>query len=185
MARQRQRRRTKADWLEAGLEALESGGVESVRVEGLARTLKVAKSGFYWHFRDRVHLLEEMLDFWAHAYTEIVTENPELTALPPEKRLLATTNMIRGHDLARYDLPVRAWAQTDPSVLARVMGVYKARLRWLRRILRELGFSGDDLEMRTRLFVCYHTWEPTMFPGQSDERTKRLTKQRVAFLIRK
>ena len=37
MARQRQRRRTKADWLEAGLEALESGGVESVRVEGLAR----------------------------------------------------------------------------------------------------------------------------------------------------
>ena len=56
-----------------------------------------------------------MLDFWAHAYTEIVTENPELTALPPEKRLLDTTNMIRGHDLARYDLPVRAWAQTDPS----------------------------------------------------------------------
>jgi AcrR family transcriptional regulator len=185
MARQRQRRRTKADWLEAGLEALESRGAEGVRVERLARTLKVAKSGFYWHFRDRAHLLEEMLDFWTHEYTEIVTANPELTALPPEKRLLAATNMIAEHDLARYDLPFRAWAQVDSAVLARVMGVYEARLRWLRRIFRELGFSGDELEMRTRLFVCYHTWEPTMFTGQSKQRTRRLNRRRVALLLRK
>ena len=184
MAKQRKQRRSKADWLEAGLEALELRGVEGVRVEQLARTLKVAKSGFYWHFRDRAHLLEEMLEFWAHEYTEVVTANAELSALPPEQRLLATTNMILEHDLARYDLPFRAWAQTDGAVRARVAGVYDSRLRWIRKIFRELGFAGTDLEMRARLFVCYHTWERTMFPGQSKAQARRMIKRRVAFLLK-
>ncbi len=69
--------------------------------------------------------------------------------------------------------------------MARVSEVYEMRLAWIRRNLEEVGFRGDDLEMRTRLFVCYHTWERTMFPRQSDAQSKKLIKQRMALLLRR
>lgn len=185
MAKTKQRRRSRADWLEAGLQALEKEGFHGVQVKRLARSLNVARSGFYWHFRDRRQLLDELLDFWRHEFTEIVTENAELLDLAPEERLLATTNMIVEHDLGRYDLSFRAWAETDPLVRGKVTEVYRGRMSWLRRIFRELGFSGDELEMRARLFVCYHAWERTMFPDRFGTRGKRLIKRRVELLARK
>ena len=54
----------KSDWLNLALEVLEEGGIQAVRVEILAARLKVAKSGFYYHFRDREELYEKMLDHW-------------------------------------------------------------------------------------------------------------------------
>ena len=38
---------SKAEWLEAGLQALSEGGVAALSVEGLAKTLGIAKAGFY------------------------------------------------------------------------------------------------------------------------------------------
>ena len=47
-------------------------GIVRVRVERLARDLGVAKSGFYWHFRDRADLLKQMLRYWSDEFTEAV-----------------------------------------------------------------------------------------------------------------
>ena len=49
-------------WVDAALQALAAGGPDAVRVEALAVSLGVSKGGFYWHFKDRQALLEEMLD---------------------------------------------------------------------------------------------------------------------------
>jgi AcrR family transcriptional regulator len=55
----------RAQWLNAGLQALRKGGVGAVRVERLAADVGVTKGSFYHHFRDRGALLEEVLDYWA------------------------------------------------------------------------------------------------------------------------
>ena len=60
---------TKAEWLEAGLEFLARGSVTSITVEGLAKHLGIAKSGFYWHFKNRDELLQELLKYWLHEIT--------------------------------------------------------------------------------------------------------------------
>ena len=46
----------------------------------------------------------------------------------------------------------------------------------------ELGFKGDDLEMRTMLFVCYHSLELPMFPEISSERRRELIARRIELL---
>ena len=48
---------SKQNWISAALETLAMSGIESVKVERLAKQLGVAKSGFYWHFKDRNALL--------------------------------------------------------------------------------------------------------------------------------
>ena len=59
------KRVSKSDWLETALEFLRREGIDAVRVEALARKLGVAKSGFYWHFREHRQLMQEMLDYWS------------------------------------------------------------------------------------------------------------------------
>ena len=181
---QNQPRRKKADWLGTALSVLEAEGLGGVRVERLARKLNVAKSGFYWHFKDRQDLLEQMFAYWEHEFTRVVTSNVELAVLPPADRLLRAMRIVWEHDLGRFDLPFRAWAQGEPEILARVNRVYDQRLSFARNIFRELGFTGAELEMRTYLWVGYHAWERTAFPQMSTSQAKRLIKRRVAFFIR-
>lgn len=180
----KQLRRKKIDWLQAALSVLETEGIGGVRVERLARDLNVAKSGFYWHFEDRRQLYDELLDYWEQEFTQVVSRNPKLALLPPADRLLRTSQMIFEYDLNRFDLPFRAWGQGNPEVLARVNRVEEERLAWIRQTFRELGFKGTDLEMRTRIFLGYHSWERATLPPPSKAQAKRQIKRRVEFFLR-
>ncbi len=179
------KRVSKEQWLTKALDTLESSGVESVKIERLAKGLGISRSGFYWHFKNRQDLLEHLLDFWVREYTGIVTDNPDVVKLDPKKRLLTTMEMIRDKHLTKYDLAMTSWARLDSQVHRVVKKVVKMRLDYLRVIFAELGFEGDELEMRTRLFVCYHSWEDTMFPDLSNQKHSKLLKLRYEYLIQK
>jgi AcrR family transcriptional regulator len=78
MENEKKRKRVSKDqWLSAALDMLETGGVNNVRVERIAAKLSISKSGFYWHFKDRRDLLSHILEYWAHEYTEVVSNNPQ------------------------------------------------------------------------------------------------------------
>ena len=179
------KRVSKDQWLLKALDTLESSGVEAVKIERLAKALGISRSGFYWHFENRQDLLEHLLDFWVRKYTGVVTDNPDVVKLDPKKRLLTTMEMIRDKHLTKYDLAMTSWAKLDSHVHKVVKKVVKMRLDYLRVIFAELGFDGDELEMRTRLFVCYHSWEDTMFPDLSNQKHSKLLKLRYKYLIQK
>jgi AcrR family transcriptional regulator len=173
------------EWLEAGLAALRRDGVDGVRVERLARDLGISKSGFYWHFADRAELRSALLDYWDRVYTRVVTADPRFREGPPRERLRAIARIVLDEDLTRYDLAMRAWAEQDPEVAKRVRRVYRVRLDFVRPILVELGFQGDDLEMRTRLFVAYASWERVTFWTLPKSRLRRLIDRRIELLTRR
>jgi len=178
------RRVKKSEWLEAALRALVAGGIRNVRVETLARELGVARSGFYWHFRDRQALLEEMLEHWSHELTGIVIRDPEINALPPAKRLAAISDIVSERHLAKYDAAIRQWAQQDPMADRAAREVFRMRLAFLRKLFSELGFEGDELEMRAHLFVIYASSERDTMPELSRAKRKRMAPLRVELLTR-
>jgi AcrR family transcriptional regulator len=179
------KRVSKDQWLAKALDTLGSSGVEAVKIERLARAFGISRSGFYWHFENRQDLLEHLLDYWVRQFTEVVTDDPDIAKLDPKKRLLTTMEMIRDKQLTKYDLAINSWARLDSHVHKVVKKVVKMRLDYLRVIFAELGFEGDELEMRTRLFVCYHSWEDTMFPDLSSRKHSKLLKLRHKYLIQK
>ncbi len=170
------------DWLEAALEMMGEGSLADLTIEKLAKRLNVAKSGFYWHFRSRQALLDALLEYWAEDLTQSVTDNHELHSFEPKTRLLETSEAILRFDLARHDLAVRHAAEKDEKIAQIVQRVTDLRLDFVRRAFSELGFSGDELEMRTLLFVGYHTWETTTFKSMTKERRKELIKRRIDLL---
>ena len=181
----RRKRVSKAEWLGQALDVLASEGIQGVRVERLARNLGIAKAGFYWHFRDRRDLMQSLLDYWTHEFTAVVTENPELLKGDPKKRLYKTMLMILEHHLTKYDLAIRGWAAHDPIAAKAVRLVNRMRLDFVRSIFSDIGFRGRELEMRTRLFVCYHSWEQAMFGDLSKDERRKLLRLRHKLLVTK
>jgi AcrR family transcriptional regulator len=179
----RNKRVSKDQWLALALETLESNGVEGVKIERLARLLGISRSGFYWHFKNRQDLLEQLLEYWVREYTGIVSNDPHVKKLEPKKRLNTLMDMIRDKNLTKYDLAITAWAKTDPMARKVLKKALDIRLDYLHSIFAELGFDGDELEMRARLFVCYHAWEGTMFSDTSSQ--KNLQKLRYKLFIKK
>jgi len=86
------------------------------------------------------------------------------------------------HDLGGFDLSFWAWAADDREVARRVAGVIRTRLDFVGEAFAELGFEDDELEMRTRLFVCYQPWERTTYPQVSKKRLRELMHLRLALL---
>jgi len=173
---------SKGEWLEAGLRTIQERGVAGLTVEGLARVLGIARAGFYWHFKDRDDLLRQVLDHWVHELTEIVTDNPEVLALEPRGRLRMAAQMVVDLDLAGYDMAIRQWALNDRAAARAVRDVDRTRLDFTMKALRELGFSGEEIEVRGKAFLCYFTWENVMFPGLSRKRRRALTGRAVDLL---
>jgi AcrR family transcriptional regulator len=170
---------SRAEWLLAAAEMLETHSISDVKIDTLAKSLNISKSGFYWHFKNRNELLDHLLEYWLHEVTEVITENPKLLKLDPVNRLCQIAEMILDYDLVRYEIGIRQWALSNEKVAEVVASVNKKRMDFVGGALQELGFTGEDLEMRTLLFTCYHSSESLMFREIPPERRRRLIEKRV------
>ena len=176
---------SKAEWLEMGLQALSERGVAALTIEGLAKSLGINKAGFYWHFENRDDLLRQLLNYWTHELTEVVTTNPDILALKPKNRLIKTAEIILDYELTRYEIAFRQWALQDAGAARAVKKVNHLRLNYIRNAFSEIGFKGEDLEMRTMLFTCYHSWEFLMFPEISLKLRREQIARRIELLTSK
>lgn len=139
-------------WLAAAKQALLDTGLDAVKIQPLASRLNIARTSFYWFFRDRNALLEALLDEWeakntgafveaCGAYAETVTE--------------AVLNLIAVfYDEAvfepRLDFALRGWAHQSDAVTARVRAADERRLAAIRGMFERFGYTSDDADVRAR-----------------------------------
>ena len=173
---------SKAQWLEAALNRLCEQSIADISILGLAKDLGIAKSGFYWHFKSRDELLDELLNYWVHEITEVITDNVEINALAPKTRLTKCAEMILELDLTRYEIGIRQFALVDDRARRAVMKANKLRQDFIKKAFSDLGITGEDLDMRTMLFACYHTWEASMYPNVARKKRKAMISARVDLL---
>jgi AcrR family transcriptional regulator len=144
-------RTPRSTWIEAGLRALAAGGPDAVRIEPLAKALGVTRGGFYWHFADRLALLDEMLDTWERATIDEVIERVEGQGGDPEAKLLRLFGLTSSRVVA-VDLAVRDWARRDQAVAERLRRIDNRRMDYLRSLFAALCPDADEVETRCLLY---------------------------------
>ncbi len=147
-------RTTRAAWVEAGLQALTTGGIAAVRVESLAKNLGVTKGGFYGYFADREALLDAMLDLWERESVHDVLERVESEPTSPRARARQAGALTFSNDrLLAIDLAIRSWARNDRRVAARLQRVDNQRMAFLRESFS--GVVSDPAEVEARSFLAF------------------------------
>jgi len=146
-------RTPRSAWIEAALQALASGGPEGIRVEALATQLGVSKGGFYWHFKDRAALIEEMLDSWEQSVvTDVIAE---VESEPGESRAklqhLFELAIAASGGILPVELALRDWSRRDAEVAARLHRIDNQRMEYLRSLFGPICVDEDDVEARSIL----------------------------------
>jgi AcrR family transcriptional regulator len=179
----------KQDWIETGLTVLAQSGVESVRVEPLAKLMKVTKGSFYWHFKDRNELLEAIVEEWVRLDTSSVIDQVNQLEADPKMRLLQLfeiavedNEQIDGLGDGRIENAIRAWATNDAKVAAVVAEVDRQRLDYTKDLFVQIGFTPWEALVRARM--AYYTLVVGEFTiGVRKDRAERLLEARLQYAI--
>ena len=138
------------DWLTIGLKTLVGSGIEAVRVEPLAKLLKVTRGSFYWHFKNRDDLLEAILQEWEIRNTESIIQEVEAVGTDPGNKLLNLFELAARDD-DHLEKAVRIWGAHDARALAAIRRVDQRRLDYLQNLFLQLGFSKAEAKVRARI----------------------------------
>lgn len=142
-------RLTREEWLARALEVLAEEGGGKIRVSRLARELGVTTGSLYWHFQDRADLVRSLAEHWARVSTGRAL--PVVQAAPGDARdrLLALMRFVVEEDMGRY--------------------------RFVHALFEEMGFRGEELEVRTRTFQIYLSMELGLLSRETrEERLRRV-----------
>jgi AcrR family transcriptional regulator len=131
---------TASDWAEAALQLIAERGLRALTVSALATRLGVTKGSFYWHFHGRSELLAAALARWEQRATTDAMRG--LDAVTDDRRRLelmldAASQPPRSRSL----YAALAEAAGDPAVRRVLDRVASARIAYLERCYRNLGFS--------------------------------------------
>lgn len=170
-------------WLREGLDMLYENGIGRVKIEVLARRLKMTKGSFYWHFKKRDDLLRAMIDFWKTAQLGFVTEMEDARHSDPKSRLEALMAFIHSKD-SRHDIGIRAWARTNPHAATAIRDVDRKRMAFVERVFAGLGFDTFESQLRARMLYFYQVGEHTSTIHDSAKLREKLTRNRFDWLVK-
>jgi len=161
------------DWLKASLRMCDKG-IDAVKVAPLAENMGVTTGSFYWHFKNRRELLEALLEYWEREMTDTATEAAKRFEGSPADRILHLMETVTANNLARYDLPIWHWAQSDTKARQIFNRVLKKRFEFAAWMFAEAGFSPEQAAIRGRMMVTYMMGKSTLIPGSMAKRKESL-----------
>ena len=153
------------NWIDAGWSLLAAKGVEAVKVEVLARQLKVSKGSFYWHFKNRRELLEAILQRWENETMSIIQQSETLATTPKEQLYKLFTLVEEACQQADPETAIFQWANQDEAVQQRVHALETKRVNYLTDLFQDCGFNETDARQRAE--VAYFA-----FMGFADRRER-------------
>ncbi len=174
-------RLSREDWLRGALELMSVAGVEGVKIVPLAEQLGVTSGSFYWHFKNRRELYDALLDYWEREMTDAAIETAKEVPGPPKERIWHLMDQVMTDGMARYDLAIWHWSQSDSKARRVFKRALKKRFSFATWMYSEAGFPNEQAEIRGRMMVIYMMGESTLIPDSMAKR-KEFLKLKYAIL---
>ncbi len=155
-----------------------------MRIDTLVQRLGVSKGSFYHHFESRENFLLALAEFWKYRSTQAVVEALRDIDGSPRDRLRQVLEFIVENEMAKMDVPIRAFARIEPSIAPIIRESDEIRFRTIRGLFEEMGFSDDELDARTCVFVGCHSFESSLSTAPSKEEILKQIPARIDFFTR-
>jgi AcrR family transcriptional regulator len=164
------------DWVDAARRMLIAKGVERLRVDGLARSLRITRGSFYWHFISRKALLDAVLEDWRVRNTApfLAAASDERRSGQEKFRALVDIWLDESDYDPAYDAAIREWARTSTRVANLVRRVDRQRIDLLAKICLDLGYGPQEAEIRARITYFHQVGYYALGLKESDRTRRRL-----------
>jgi AcrR family transcriptional regulator len=139
-------------WLDCAYESLLEGGVDSVRILTLAKRLNLARTSFYWFFRDRDELLAALVARWEEKNTGNWIRRNEAYADSICEAMLNVFDCWFDDALfdTRFEAAIRNWAQQSPEIMRMIQKDDAQRIDVLTATFERFGYEHAVADVRAR-----------------------------------
>lgn len=140
-------------WLGAARELLLESGVDSVRIQPIAKRLRLSRTSFYWFFKDREALLDALVAQWRDKNTGAIVRQSEAYAESLPEAMLNVFDCWLDPALfdSKLEYAIRAWALQSPAVAAQVSEADEARLGALTAMFLRFGYPPVRADVAARV----------------------------------
>lgn len=141
-------------WLSAAYDMLLETGVDSVKIQPLAKKLGLSRASFYWFFKDREELLEGLLARWRDTNTANIVKRTEAYAdtLPEAIFNVCDCWFDPGLFDSPFEFAVRSWSLQSDDLLAEVRLADRTRMHALSEMFRRFGYEPLAADVAARAF---------------------------------
>lgn len=148
---------SREDWVAIARKAMIAAGVDDVKVDVLARRLKVTRGSFYWHFESRQDLLDALLEDWEANNRREIAAIETRAAAGGSDGLVELFRIWLGEDpsFPAFDIAVRTWARKAPKVLALVRAIDEDWISLLQAYLERGGMTAPESFVRARIMYFH------------------------------
>jgi AcrR family transcriptional regulator len=147
---------TREDWIAEARKSFVSSGVDDVKVDVLAKRMKVTRGSFYWHFESREDLLNALLKDWEE------NNRREIAAIQAfEARegagLIELFRIWLGEDpsFPAFDIAIRIWARKSEAVSKVAHQIDEAWIGVLQSFLERDGMKSPESFVRARIMYFH------------------------------
>ncbi|CUH58827.1 TetR/AcrR family transcriptional regulator [Thalassobacter stenotrophicus] len=135
------------------MDILVSNGVQDVKIMKIGAALGVSRSSFYWYFKSREDLLDQLLAEWERTNTGILIHHANLPAATITEALCNFFICVVRPEGFNYqlDFAVREWSRRDPAVRAVIDRSDTARTDALRDMFARYDYSPAEADIRARV----------------------------------
>ncbi len=167
---------TKRDWLNVAMDLLISDGVAEVKVLTIGNRLGVSRSSFYWYFKSRKDLLNQLLTEWEDTNTGIMVRHSNMPADTITEAVLQFFRCVVDPDGFNHqlDFAVREWARRDGAVRRVIDRSDGIRHRAIAAMFERFGYATDEADIRARVLYYQQIGYYALELGESLE--ERLTR---------
>lgn len=138
---------TRDDWIDAAWSALSEGSLDTVKVDPIAKRLKVTRGSFYWHFKNRQDLIDAVVDRWIYRLGRTTAVHHLIDSeKPPADRLWDVFEYVIRMVSGPQSVFLRLAAASDPQLLQRIQSEDDNRIQGYTQIFSAMGLD----EVRAR-----------------------------------
>lgn len=167
------RRFTREDWIASARKTLVERGIDEVKVDRLARQMRVTRGSFYWHFEHRKDLLDALLTDWeARNYFELAQIRARWARSVPDLTEVVAIWLGEDPNFPSFDVAIRSWARRAPEVAQSVERVDKAWIGLLQELFEMSGYDSDESLVRARVTYFHQIGYYAL--GMREELSERL-----------
>lgn len=152
------RRKTleREDWLATARNMLIRKGIAAVKVDTIAKALKVTRGGFYWRFKGHGDLLDALLKDWRERNSSAILAALQGPGDPSERFKAMMKVFIDEVDYdPAYDKAIRDWARASRKVANALRAIDDERIEALHQLFVDAAEEEDDAFIRARV-LYYH-----------------------------
>jgi len=146
----------KEDWINLGYRFFTEHGVSGIIVEKMAKTLKVNKSSFYWHFKTKNDFINELIQYWIDQETERIIHTTSSKKASLEK-FESHIKLIYKQDLFwDFNFFLKQYARKEKRIQKIIDDIDTRRMRYAQNLLKEMGYLEEDANIKAQVLTKHY-----------------------------